>query len=261
MIPFPEVIPGEPVKISATTYLSYRRCPAQAEARFRHIYEPESTPTFRGALAHRLFARHLRSGEISDVEQACREEIGGGLNHRLVALGSRPSELRSVIADCGALYQRFRLLGVDGFSEAEVQINVEPAEGVQLVGQLDAVFTEADGERIVDWKTGNLGEPLYQLHFYALLWALERDRIPLRLEAVSVQTGETFEARPSRTDLVEVASELASMVSTLRKSWQDSVAVETRGGPWCRHCPILSGCVEGTSSVALLGELVNQPED
>jgi len=255
------MVKGDPLRISATSYLSYLRCPAQAEARFQRIFEPESPPTFRGALAHRLFARHLRNGDIEDVEQACREEIGVGLNHRLAALASKPSELRSMIAECNDLYQRFRLMTTAGFEAAEVLIEVAPAEDVTLVGRLDAVFTDEEGERIVDWKTGNLGEPLDQLLFYALLWTLDRRRVPQRMEAVSINTGETFEVRPVEPQLEVVAETVASMVNELRTAWADSRPVRLQGGPWCGRCPILENCPEGRSSVAVMGELSSSLED
>ena len=80
VIRFPEVPPGEPLVISATLYVTYAKCPDQALGRLRGLYPPESPASFKGGLAHRIFARHLRSGEIApgDFGRACKEEIGTG---------------------------------------------------------------------------------------------------------------------------------------------------------------------------------------
>ena len=64
VIQFPEVPPGEPLVVSATLYVTYTKCPDQALGRLRGLYPPESPASFKGGLAHRIFARHLRSGEI-----------------------------------------------------------------------------------------------------------------------------------------------------------------------------------------------------
>ena len=125
---------------------------------------------------------------------------------------------------------------------------------VQLVGTVDAVFREdLGGHRLVDWKTGELGEPEDQLLFYALLWALDRDDIPAYVEAVSVRTGERYQTVPSSGDLMVVASEVAAMVAVLRESWHRGDRFDRHGGPWCSYCPLLLDCAEGQSAEALLG--------
>ena len=269
MIPFPEVPTGDPVRVSATTYLSFRQCPAQAEARSQGVYSAESKASFTGALAHRLFARHLNGGPIEDIGQAIREEIGAGLNMKMAAIGiHRPSELREAITQATDLYDRFRLFPVDGFESAEITLEVEPAAGVTLIGKIDAVFREdLPGPILRDWKTGNLGEPVEQLRFYALVWALERQELVAAVEAVSLQTGETLRENPSIADLTVVAGHLAALVTAMRTGWSQSTALaaavaspltpsladdsvlavptERRGGPWCRYCPLLEDCPEG----------------
>ncbi|MDP2623173.1 MAG: hypothetical protein Q8Q29_05200, partial [Actinomycetota bacterium] len=88
-IRFPDVASGEDLVISATTFVSFVRCPEQAAGRLRGVYGPESRVSFVGGLAHRIFARHLSGGPIDpeDFAAACREEIGGGMNAKLAALG------------------------------------------------------------------------------------------------------------------------------------------------------------------------------
>src|SRR4030042_1340987 len=88
----PAVAPGEPIVRSATTFVAFGRCPEQAAGRLRGVFPAESRPGFVGGLAHRLFARHLSVGPISEggFAMACREEIGAAMNPKLGALGLRP---------------------------------------------------------------------------------------------------------------------------------------------------------------------------
>lgn len=252
----PTVATGEPLSISASTYTTYRQCPAMAEARLRGVYGPESMPAFRGGLAHAVFARHLESGPIDSEEftQVCYESIGGSsLNFKLAPLGLKPSSLRSVIAEVRDLYERFKSVSTDGYEGSEVALHHEADGDVTLLGRIDAVF-EADGQvRLVDWKTGELGDVLDQLRFYALLWVLTEGRLPAAVEAFSVGTGEQYRDAPSVEDVEATAREVAAMVTTLRAAWHSGKPVERRGGPWCRYCPILDDCSEGRAAVRTAG--------
>lgn len=253
---FPEVVDGDDIRISATTYVAYKRCPGQAGARLQGIYGPDSRPAFLGSLAHRIFSRHLTSGPISNEEfvQACREEIGGSsLNNKLGSLEMRPSALATAIEEVRGLYQRFISWPNEGFEGSERALEASPATGVSLVGTIDAVYREDVGKhRLVDWKTGELGDPEDQLLFYALLWALEVGEIPAYVEAVSVRTGERYRSIPTRDDIRSVAVEVGGMIDEIRRSWSTSSELERTGGPWCRYCPILPDCTEGQSAEALL---------
>jgi len=252
---FPPVRPGEPIVISATTFVTFERCPDQAAGRLRGVYGPESRASFTGGLAHRVFARHLRDGPIAgeDFAATCRREIGGSMNPKLAALGLKPSELGRVIEEVGGLYERFRRLSTAGFSGAEVALEVEPAEEVTLRGAIDAVFDEGiGGMRLVDWKTGALGDATIQLDFYAMLWALERDELPGRVEAVSVGTGERTEGVPSRSGVEETAVRVAMAIDTLRLAWEHGDTLARRAGPWCRWCPLLDDCSEGRAAADVL---------
>ena len=256
MIDFPPLVAGADVVVSATSFSVYRRCPDQALARLQGRYPPETVPAFRGQLAHRLFARHLSSGPVADddLTQVCREEIGAGMNPQLVALGLAPSALAGVIAEVGALYDRFKRLAHDGVDECETTLEVQPAEGVTLRGIVDAVFRDdAATVRLVDWKTGSLGEPDDQLAFYALLWTLARGAMPVGVEAVSVASGERFATAPSAASLAETATAVAGQVNTLRLAFDSGARAERRGGPWCRHCPVVDECGEGRAVLSVLG--------
>jgi hypothetical protein len=253
---FPPVVPGDAIRVSASTYVTFKRCPEQAAARLQGVYGPDTRPAFVGSLAHRIFSRHLASGAIQseDFARVCKEEIGGsGLNNKLGALGNKPSELNAVIEEVRALYERFVKLPEEGFEGAEHSIEANPAEGVSLVGTVDAVYREdLGGHRLVDWKTGELGDPNDQLMFYALLWTLEHDELPAYVEAISVRTGERYKSVPSSVEMQATADDVGGMVSSVRESWTTGSAMPRTAGPWCRYCPVLPDCDEGKSAGALL---------
>jgi len=254
VVAFPAVVAGDDIDISATSFVAFQRCPEYAGARYRGEYGPDSRPGFAGQLAHRIFARHLEGGPIGagdDFSQACREEIGSGLNMKVGSLGLKPSELRGLIEETSALYDRFKSMDFEGFVGAEVALESSPAPGVVLKGSVDAVFDEASGWRLVDWKTGSIyPETQDQLDFYALLWALDRGRPPTTVEAVSVKTGERHGGVADESQLVDTAKAVGRMVDTLRTAWTEEASLERRGGPWCRFCPVLSTCREGRAAVA-----------
>lgn len=247
---------GDDLRISATSYITFKRCPASANARYQGHYGPDSKSSFTGSLAHRMFSRHLSSGAIAseDFIQACREEIGGSnLVNKMGGLELKPSTLAGVIEEVRGLYERFVKFPQDGFDGTEVALMVTPAEGVELVGTVDAIYKEdIGGHRLVDWKTGELGDVQDQLIFYALLWAIDRDEIPGYVEAVSVRTGERIRSVPSTAEVDAAAVEVADMVDTLRDNWAKQQEFERRGGPWCRYCPILEGCSEGEATMVIL---------
>lgn len=254
MIDFPAVEAGEPLQVSASLFVVFRQCPDAALARLEGRYGPESRASFTGGLAHRLFARHLRGEEIPPerLPQVCREEIGASnLNFKMGALGMKPSSLGKVIEEVGALYDRFRRFPMEGFRSAEVALEAEPVDGVRLLGTVDAVFEEDGTPRLVDWKTGGLGDALPQLLFYALLWVWSHHEAPGAVEAVSVRTGERFSQVPSRADLTETAAAVADLVNRVRRAWAAGEQIARYGGPWCRYCPLLSECSEGRSAAAV----------
>ncbi len=255
VIDFPEPRAGEPLRVSATLYRLYLDCPRSAQARLEGHYSPDSVRGFVGALTHRMIRRHLEGGPIPETEfaSACREEIGAGLNQKMVSAGIRsPSLLQPLIREVGDLYKRFASFPGEGFAGAEVELQDEPAEGVELVGKIDAVFSEEVGNVLIDWKSGSLGDPLAQLLFYALLWARTRSELPARVEAVSIATGERTETVPSADQLTDMASGVSSFVSEVRQAWDEGEHLGTRGGPWCRYCPILDSCTEGRAAVKIL---------
>ncbi len=252
MIEFPPVAPGEPLVVSATLFVTYGKCPDQALGRLRGIFPAESRASFKGGLAHRIFARHLSAGAIADEDfsQVCREEIGAAMNPKLGSLGLKPSQLGTVIQEVGDLYRRFKALSAEGFRSAEVLLEVEPAPDLTLRGSIDAVFADELGPRLVDWKTGGLYEVEMQLGFYSLLWTLGHGALPGRVEAVSIGSGERVTAVPSADSVAAVAIEVADLASELRRAFATgSDQLIRRAGPWCRYCAQLDGCAEGAAAV------------
>jgi hypothetical protein len=257
LVSIPHVVPGDAVRLSASTYVAWKKCPDSANARLQGIYGPDTRPAFLGSLAHRIFARHLTAGPIASEEfvQACREEIGASnLNNKLAGLTLKPSALAAVIEEVRGLYERFTKMPGEGFDGSEVTMEFENDDGVQLVGTIDAVYREdLGGHRLVDWKTGEVGDAEDQLMFYSLLWALDHEELPAYVEAVSVKTGERYRTVPSADDVKRVAKEIAVLVGDIRRAWNDGAPLPRNGGPWCKFCPILDECPEGQATEALLG--------
>lgn len=253
MIAFPTMRAGRSIKVSATTYVSFSRCPAQAQARYDDkAYPDESRDTFRGALVHRLIARHMRFGPIEDPELAARMEIGAALNGKMVSLGvNRPSLLDPIIAEATDLYRRFCRYPIDGFEDAEIAVDHELEGAVTLVGKIDGVFTDGQSKVLRDWKTGLLGQPFDQLLFYALLWLLARGELA-RVEAISLQTGERDGLEPTMADLQLVANRLGALVNEIRSVWEGESLPQKVAGPWCQYCPVLGDCAEGQATSTML---------
>jgi hypothetical protein len=248
---------GEPIVVSATLLTTYRRCPQQALGRLRGAFAPPTRGMFKGALAHRIFARHLENGpiEADDFALVCRQETGRNLNGQLAATGLKPSEFGSVVDEVSSLYDRFRQLPVDGFRSAEVAFDLTVSDDLSLRGRIDAVFDRDGDETIVDWKTGSeLGPDVdAQLTFYAFVWGREHGSPPSEMVALSLATGERVSRRPTQTDLDDIEAEVAAMVEELRGALADDADVDRTAGPHCRWCALLATCSEGESALSLLG--------
>ena len=250
-----DVPPGEPISVSATLLMTYRRCPQQALGRVRGVYQPPSRASFKGLLAHRVFARHLTEGPIArdDLALVCRQETGSHLNLQLSDVGLRPSEFQKVVAEIGDLYDRFTEVDVVGFEQAEVPFEVETAGDVTLKGRIDALFRTDDGLRISDWKTGaDLDDADAQLAFYAMAWERHSGSPPHIAEAVSLATGERRTVEPSPESVAVIEEEVAAMVAAIRAAASSGGDLERIAGPYCRWCPLLDDCEDGRSALELL---------
>jgi RecB family exonuclease len=252
---FDDVIPGKPISVSATLYTTYVRCPQQALGRVHGIYGPPSREAFRGSLAHKIFAKHLEEGEIEAeaFDQVCRETVGEHLGGQMADLHMKPSEFKALVAEVRSTYERFKTLPTDGFVAAEAPFELDGGGGITIRGRIDAVFSDPDGTRIVDWKTGSyLGDAEPQLDFYAMAWVLEHDEMPAATEASSLATGENVHRVPTPESVDRTTHDVAEMVTTLRAAVESGSDLERLAGPYCRWCPLLEDCDEGASALALL---------
>lgn len=264
MVVFPEMVPGEFLPVSATLYTLYRQCPDRALAYVEGKYGPPSTASFTGSLAHRLFARRLTEGPIADgdFERVARQEVGNSsrLNRDLSELTRsgklRMRDLGKVFAEVERMCQRFEFYPTEGFREAEIFVEHQLPEDVALRGQVDACFDDREGVRLVDWKTGGLGEARTQLRFYALVWTLEREAMPDRVEAVSLRTGEREGESPTIGALRETAAVVAELVNRVRTVGEEG-RLPRHPGPLCEYCPILDSCVEGRGAMETLNPTRN----
>lgn len=252
---FDQVTPGEPLSVSATLYTTYVRCPQQALGRVRGIYGPPSKAAFRGSLAHKVFAKHLQEGEIDEdlFEQVCREAAGSQLGEQMASLRLKPSEFRSIVSEVRSMYHRFKALPVDGFTAAEQPFEIDGGGGITIRGRVDAVFSEDGGSRIVDWKTGSfLADAEPQLDFYAMAWLMLHEEIPAAIEASSLATGENLRREPTEASVDRTVHDVAEMITVLRKAVDSGHDLERLAGPYCRWCPLLADCEEGSAAMGLL---------
>jgi hypothetical protein len=212
--------------------------------------------SFTGALLHRVIRRHLEDGPIEPetIPHICRVEIGQGrLSTKMNAVGLGSStRLEPVFRDIAEKYERFRRYPQEGFASAEQLIEVVPSEGVTLVGKIDAVFEDAGGVRLVDWKSGGLGSPRSQLGFYALLWTLNTGTPPAEIEVVSLGTGERHAEPVTEGWVAAVANDVSDLVSVIRRFWAEGASLPLTAGPWCGYCPLNHQCSEGQAALALL---------
>ena len=247
----PDLPSGSPLRISASGFVAFLQCPSLFGARLDGKYGVESLASFRGALAHAVFARHLEGGEIADhdFDNVCRRAIGGSIiNYKMANLGLGITGVRETIAEVGEMYQRFKKLPSDGFRSSEVHVEVAFTDDVTLLGRIDAVYDDDGGVRLVDWKSGDLGEVAQQLNFYALLWWKDTGSIPETIEAFSVQSGEQFRAQPTDADVQATAAQVVELVRTIRHSEDANEPLGRVPGMYCKYCPILSECSEGQAA-------------
>jgi CRISPR/Cas system-associated exonuclease Cas4 (RecB family) len=255
MSSFRRIPPGDEFPVSATLYVTYLKCPQQALARLQGVYPVPSVAAFRGSLAHRIFARHLVDGPIAaeDFSLTCRQEAGTHFGGMMASLAMKPSEFRGMTDEIEQLYDRFKQVPTDGFEGAEVQVESEPVPGITLRGRVDAVFGDDDGTRIVDWKTGSyLDDSEPQLDFYAMAWRAANGSLPVAMEAVSLRTGEKRVSVPTEEGVARTEESVAAMIGELRSAIHDRSELTRSAGPYCRWCPLLDDCAEGTGALKIL---------
>ncbi len=83
-----------------------------------------------------------------------------------------------------------------------------------------------------------------------MLWAMDQQELPARVEAVSIGSGERVAATPTLGTVAETAAAVAQLVNKMRAAFAAGVEqIERIGGPWCRYCAQLDGCPEGGAAI------------
>ena len=240
------------LRISATLYTTWLNCPTSAQARLDGHYQPPTIHTFRGLLAHRIFAHHLNHGPIppDNYIQVARSEIGGSqLNYIIRDLGLKPSQVRLEIDRSQHLYDVWQTLPLHryGYTGIEESFTVPLNPGAELVGRVDAVTRTG---QIIDWKTGSLDNAEPQLAFDLLAWTLAgrtEPGITPSAAAIAIPTGEVLTVTYTPTLAAKLADDLAQLIADLT-----GPTPPPRGGPWCRYCPIHQTCPEGAATLELI---------
>lgn len=135
--------------------------------------------------------------------------------------------------------------------EQLVETELEP--GFVLRGYVDRL-DEADGLRVVDYKTGRSPGPqweqsaLFQLRFYALIVHLTTGRLPARLQLLYLGNGEVLTYEPDEEDLRRFERKLRALWTAITSAAQraDWRANRGRNCQWCCHqqlCPEFGGTV------------------
>jgi RecB family exonuclease len=151
------------------------------------------------------------------------------------------------------MYESFKRLPIDGFDGAEVDVDTEPVEGIRIRGRVDAVFSDDDGVRIVDWKTGSfLDDSEPQLDFYAMAWRFMHGELPTAMEAISLKTGEKRLLSPTIESVGGTEDRVAAMIEDLRTAIRDRSELSRTAGPYCSWCPLLDDCNEGAAALEIL---------
>jgi len=252
---FNELVPGESFTVSATLYTAYLECPQRALGRLQGIYGKPTVDSFRGRLAHKVFAMHLDEGEIpaEEFKDVCQAVVGTHLNSSWSELGLGITEFRAVTRQVQDLYDRFKMMPFDGVREAELPFEFDAGGGITVRGSMDAVFDSEEGVQIIDWKTGTyLSDRESQLAFYAMVWNLLNDEIPAVAEARSVATGETVRIEPTEESVRATLDDVGTMIEALRFAMETGTDLERQAGPHCQWCPLLDDCSEGRSALSLL---------
>jgi CRISPR/Cas system-associated exonuclease Cas4 (RecB family) len=111
---------------------------------------------------------------------------------------------------------------------------------VRLVGKFDVVVHGADGDEILDWKTGSVAGSQEQLRYYLVLYRRSTGRVPQVARAIGLESGENL-VEPWDERLEEWAvSRVAAMVGMMQLALEAPDRKEP--GPRCGYCPFANAC-------------------
>lgn len=129
----------------------------------------------------------------------------------------------------------------------------------EIVGSCDVLGSERDRVVVIDWKTGHADvEPAasnWQLWFYALAAARALGKSEATVIVVYTQSSRVDQYDIDALELADFAGSLERLhvrVAEVKAALDRGETMETREGPWCKHCASKHVC---PSKVALIGQL------
>jgi putative RecB family exonuclease len=248
--------------LSPSRAADFKLCPLKY--RFRaidRIPEPPSHAAARGTLVHsileKLFARPAQGRTEAWVADAV-PVLWSALLDRSPDLGGLvdDADLDGWFAAArGLVHTYFSLEDPARFDPdgCELRLEVTVRDDVPLRGFVDRVDVSAEGlVRIVDYKTGKapppayVGDAMFQLKFYALMWYRLRGTVPARLRLIYLGNGELVEYTPDETELAAFERSVASLWSAVERAAAtgDFPPRRNRLCRWCsfQHlCPAFGG--------------------
>lgn len=272
----PGVKTGHPVvgALSPTRASDFMQCPLLY--RFRTIDRLAERPAraaFRGTLVHevldRLFDVPADKRDLNTAVDLAGEALADLLlaepdsAFALMEKAPWPGEppLVEEAATAQLLREAGRLLEV--YFSMEDPAEVEPSHREQLLeselepgfvlrGYVDRLDENAEGLRVVDYKTGRAPGPaweqaaMFQLRFYGLIVARTFGRVPSRLQLVYLGNGEVLTYRPNGEDLHRFERKLRALWAAItraadQKDWRANPSKKCQ---WCSHqqlCPAFGG--------------------
>ena len=222
-----------PLALSASRAADYRQCPLLYRLRaIDRVPEPRSRAQVLGIVVHSVLERlyGLEQAERSperaaaivpdEVERFYAEDDGA----RVVPPESRAEFTAEVSALVAALY------GVEDpqrFSPAacEQYLVTATASGTPLHGYLDRIDVAPDGRvRVVDYKTGRPPRPgyedsaLFQMKFYALMYARIHGVLPAQLKLIYLKDGSWLTYTPDEVGLGGTEQTLDALWSAIERA-------------------------------------------
>ena len=250
-----------PLALSASRAADFRQCPLLYRLRaIDRLPEPRSRAQVLGVVVHsvleRLYGldRSERSPEravelvATEVERFYTEDDGASV--------VPPQSRQEVTGEASALVAA--LYGVEDpqrFSPAacEQYLVTATGAGTPLHGYLDRVDVAPDGRvRVVDYKTGRPPRPgyedsaLFQMKFYALMYARIHGVLPAQLKLIYLKDGSWLTLTPDDSVLDGTEQTLDALWSAIERAGRagDFPPRTSRLCGWCRHkprCPEFGG--------------------
>ena len=235
---YPEV-----VKLALSYSLeSVLRCPRRFHLEKVHrerVLAPFASSVL-GREVHRRIAVSLRHGEPADEGSfALPKRVLLPKGETLDDLTWRAQHALTFFnVKCRAWLGEQRLRHVEHYIVQPVELG---GATVQVSGILDLIFTSAEGDVLIDWKTGSAQRSEDQLRFYLGLRFLETGRAPRQAEAVGLSAGDSLCVGWDEDLPAWFGGKLEQMHTNLG-ACHTQAAVP---GRHCTYCPYAQGCEVG----------------